>query len=163
MEKYIQMAMDMKMLDAVPISPDRIRFDLRALFKCRWGCEDYRSSRCGVRDTTMSERMEMVRLYQRILLVHSHDVRALGRTVLAIERQAFLDGSYFALALMSCNLCGECQVKKGEACLTPDKVRPCEAGFGIDIYATVRGVGLPIQVLPNKEEVPNRYGFILID
>ena len=75
--------------------------------------------------------------YDQILLVHSHDAKELSAAVLEIERRAFLDGHYFAFALRTCNLCSVCAVKQGDLCPTPDKVRPCEASFGIDVYKTV--------------------------
>ncbi len=46
---------------------------------------------------------------------------------------------------------------------TPEKVRPCDEGFGIDVYSTVRNVGLPCEVLQSNDAVQNRYGFVLID
>jgi predicted metal-binding protein len=39
MEKYIQTAKDLKMIDAKLITPAEISFDIRAKLKCRWGCE----------------------------------------------------------------------------------------------------------------------------
>ncbi len=48
-------------------------------------------------------------------------------------------------------------------CLFPDKVRPCDQIFGIDVYRTARNLGLPCQVLQNKNDIQNRYGFVLID
>jgi predicted metal-binding protein len=60
-------------------------------------------------------------------------------------------------------LCKTCAVDQGESCPTPEMVRPCDQSFGIDVYKTVRNQGLPCDVLQNKEDVQNRYGFVLID
>jgi predicted metal-binding protein len=98
-----------------------------------------------------------------VLLVHSHDARELSTVVLEVERAAFLDGHYFAFAIRTCNLCKICTVQKGEPCPTPDKVRPCDQSFGIDVYRTVRNLGLPCHVLQNKNGAQNRYGFVLLD
>ena len=54
-------------------------------------------------------------------------------------------------------------VLQGEPCPTPDKVRPCDQSFGIDVYKTVRNLGLPCDVLQNKNGVQNRYGFVLLN
>ena len=35
--------------------------------------------------------------------------------------------------------------------------------YGIDVYKTARSLGLPCQVLQNKEDVQNRYGLVLIE
>jgi predicted metal-binding protein len=165
MEKYIDLAKELQMVNALIISPKEIFFDMRAILKCRWGCEDFSDGniRCQNRGTAYQERVEMVKKYNRILLVHSHDARELSAAVLEIERIAFLDGYYFAFALRTCNLCRDCAVKQGDLCPTPDKVRPCEASFGIDVYKTARNLGLPCEVLQNKDDTQNRYGFVLIE
>ncbi len=41
MEKYVDLAKSMNMVNAVIISPKDVVFDIRALLKCRWGCDDY--------------------------------------------------------------------------------------------------------------------------
>jgi predicted metal-binding protein len=165
LEKYVRLAKELGMVNAVLISPADIFFDPRAVLKCRWGCEYYSedSIRCGTRNTTFDERCRMVRNYAHILLVHSHDAGALSRAVLQIERAAFLDGNYFAFAVRACNLCGVCAVKDGGTCVSPEKVRPCDQAFGIDVYRTVRVLGLDCEVLQSREDVQNRYGFVLLN
>lgn len=165
MEKYITLAKKLKMLNALIISPKEIFFDIRAILKCRWGCEDYfkESIRCHARGTTFEERVAMIKRYHHILLVHSHDARELSRAVLEIERTAFLDGYYFAFAVRFCNLCKVCQISQGKPCPTPEKVRPCDQSVGIDVYKTARNLGLPCKVLQDKKDPQNRFGFVLID
>jgi predicted metal-binding protein len=165
MEKYRRLAEELGMVNAVLISPQDIFFDIRAILKCRWGCEDFfqHSIRCHVRDTTYQERVEMVKRYSQILMVHSYDAREISKAVLEIERTAFLDGYYFSFAVRTCNLCRVCAVQEGKSCPTPDKVRPCDQSFGIDVYQTARNLGLPCEVLQSKNEVQNRYGFVLLD
>jgi predicted metal-binding protein len=165
MEKYIQLAKELGMVNAMIISPEDIFFDIRAILKCRWGCEDFfqESIRCHTRDTTYEERVEMIKKYEHILLAHSHDPKTLSEAVLEIERAAFLDGHYFAFAIRTCNLCDVCAVKEGNPCPTPEWVRPCDQSFGIDVYKTARNLGLPCNVLQNKKDIENRYGFVLID
>ena len=165
MEKYIRFAKELGMVEAVIISPQDLCFDIRAILKCRWGCEDFfnQTIRCHTRDTTYQERVEMIKRYNHILLVRSDDARALSQAVLEIERTAFLDGCYFAFAIRFCNLCKACAVKEGEPCPTPEKVRPCDQSFGIDVYKTVRNSGLPCEVLQSREDIQNRYGLVLID
>jgi predicted metal-binding protein len=164
-KKYKELARSLKAINAKIISPRDIIFDIRAILKCRWGCEDFSPDnvKCGTRGTTFQERVEMVKSYNHILLVHSHDARKLSATVLEIERRAFLDGYYFAFAIRFCNLCKICSVKSGKSCPTPEKIRPCDTSFGIDVYKTAHNLGLPCEVLQGKSDVQNRYGFVLID
>lgn len=165
LEKYVNLATDLKMLHAKLITPQDIFFDIRALLKCRWGCEDYyrRSPRCHDRETTYQERLEMVQRYRHLLLLHAHEAHELSKAVLEIERTAFLDGYYFAFGIRFCNLCKVCVADQGSPCPTPEKVRPCEQAFGIDVYKSARNLGLPCDVLQSKDDIQNRYGFVLLD
>jgi len=164
-EKYTEMAKSLNAINAKIISPQDIFFDFRAILKCRWGCEDFLPDniRCGTRGTTYQERVEMVKSYNHILLVHSHDARELSIAVLEIEKAAFLDGYYFAFAIRTCNLCKICAVQQGNPCPTPEKIRPCDQSFGIDVYKTARNLGLPCNVLQSKNDIQNRYGFVLLN
>ena len=164
-EKYVNLARELGMTNAIAIGPEHIFFDIRALLKCRWGCEygTGESPRCRSMDTSFSERVDIVRAYRHIILVHSHDAKAVSRAVLEIERTAFLDGCYFAFAIRACHLCETCAAEQGEPCPTPNKLRPCDSNFGIDVYKTAKNLGLPCEVLQHKEDVQNRYGFVLIE
>ena len=163
--RYIKIAKDMNIENALLIKPEDIFFDIRAILKCRWGCEDFykKTIKCGSRNTSFEEGMRMIRSYKDILLLHAHDGTDLSRAVLALERAAFLDGYYFAFGIRYCRLCKDCAVDQGKECISPDRVRPCDESLGIDVYKTARNQGLPINVLKNIDEQPNRYGFVLID
>jgi len=165
MKKYLQLAKKLKMEDAVLITPRQVCFDRRVMLKCRWGCDSNGndSLKCSARGTTFDERVEMIRGYSRILLLHAHDARLLTRAALEIERAAFLDGYYFACAMRCCNFCEICSLEQGKDCPFPEKIRPCDQLFGIDMYKTARQLGLPCRVLKKKGEQQNRYGLVLID
>lgn len=165
MERYIQLAKDLKMTDALLITPENIVFDIRAILKCRWGCEEHFAGniRCRTGDTSHDERLAMIKKYKNILLVHTHDAHELSKALLIIEQAAFHDGYYFAFALRFCHLCKKCLVAGGKDCPTPSKVRPCEAVFGIDVFKTARNLGLPCRPLQSENEQQNRYGFVLLD
>lgn len=55
MDKYIGLAKELKMLNAMIISHEDIHFDIRAILKCKWGCGDHlkESVKCHSRDTTI--------------------------------------------------------------------------------------------------------------
>ena len=152
------------MENAVVISPDDIVFDIRSLFKCKWGCEqsEKKTIKCDTRGTKYEDRLKMIKSYEKILLIHSHNAQDVSKAIIEIERAAFLDGHHFAFGVRYCNLCADCKVMKGENCPTPENIRPCEGIFSIDMFSTVRNLGLPINVLKNKDEQKNRYGFILM-
>jgi predicted metal-binding protein len=164
-DQHIKLAKNKGMLDALIISSSDICFDIRTQLKCAWGCDrDFTpNARCDSRGTSYEERVKMVKQYQTILLLHSQDARQLSKVILELEKIAFLDGYYLASALRCCNFCKDCQIKKGNDCIHPEKIRPCEALFGIDFFKTLPKLGLPIEVLQNKQATPNRYGFLLIE
>ena len=64
LDKYIQMAKDLKMANARIISPDDIYFDIRAILKCRWGCEDFfnQTIKCNTRNTSYRMRREWIKM-----------------------------------------------------------------------------------------------------
>ncbi|MCB2190251.1 MAG: DUF2284 domain-containing protein [Deltaproteobacteria bacterium] len=165
MRKYLNMAKELGMTNALVIGPEQIFFDPRAVLKCRWGCEDFakRTIKCGSRGLSHAECVKMISSYDNILLLHGHDGRQLSKAVLALERAAFLDGHYFAFGVRHCKLCKACALDQGKDCLQPEKVRPCDQAMGIDMYRTAREAGLPCQVLQSRDEQQNRYGFVLIN
>jgi predicted metal-binding protein len=165
MKKYIQLAKELNMKDAIVITPQQVYFDKRVVLKCRWGCDSKGSDnlRCGARDTTYDERIEIIRCYTRILFLYSHNARELTGASLEIERAAFLDGYYFASAIRCCCFCDTCILEQGKDCPYPEKIRPCDQLFGIDMYKTARQLGFPCHVLQNRDEQQNRYGLVLID
>ena len=104
----------------------------------------------------------MIKAFENVLIVHAHNGRDVSRAVLEIERQAFLDGHYFAFAVRYCSHCKRCAVEQDKPCVHPEKVRPCEAIFGIDVYKTAKLHDMPLYPLQDKEERENRYGFVFI-
>ncbi len=165
MEKYIQLADKNGARQALVISSHDMVFDRRAILKCRWGCEDQSEPhriKCGSRGIDFKEAQATIHEYEKILLIHGHDHVKLSRIARKIERAAFLDGHYFACAMHSCHLCRTCQIDLGKPCPWPHKIRPCDQSFGIDVYKTVQGLGLPCSPLQLETDIPNRYAFVLI-
>ncbi len=106
----------------------------------------------------------------------------IGRTVYALEQYAFYHGFYKALAFAAypCAYCEECvaEVSHGIAdlslkrnCPHAEWVRTSMEAVGIDVFATVSKLGLPIDVVPceNYEYGKiqhthlNSYGLLLLE
>ena len=90
-------------------------------------------------------------------------------TMYALEQRAFYLGYYksLAFAALPCIYCEECVAEelKGIAdlsikkdCRHAEKVRTSMEAVGIDVFATVRKLGLPIDVIPCKDE---KYGMVM--
>ena len=151
-DKYIQLAKNLNMVDARLITSEDIVFDIRAVMKCRWGCEDYfnRTIKCSTRGTSVEECRDMIKAYRDIIILHAHNGHDLSKAVLEIERTAFFDGHYFAFGIRYCNLCQKCAVNEGLDCPTPERVRPCDQSFGIDVYQTAVIRGCPFKCFTMK-------------
>jgi predicted metal-binding protein len=48
-------------------------------------------------------------------------------------------------------------------CRHPDLARPSMEAAGIDVFATVRAAGLPIEVVRSTDSPQNYYALILVD
>ncbi len=164
-EKYRAIAQRFNVTDILMVSPEQVVFDIRAVLKCRWGCDNakHKTIRCETNGLSIEERRQMIMAYRHIFLLHNNDAHDLTLACLELEKALFLDGYYFAFALRACNFCKDCNAKKGKECSHPGKVRPCEEMFGIDVYQTVKNAGLPINVLHDRDETQNRYGFVLVE
>jgi len=90
--------------------------------------------------------------------------RQVNLKLLKLEREVFLSGYYktFLLFMDSCELCESCPGSR-EKCLNPKQSRPSPEGMAIDVFATVRKLGYPIDVLKDYSEEMNRYAFLLIE
>ncbi len=84
--------------------------------------------------------------------------------LLKLEREVFLSGceKAFLLFLDSCNICAECSGTR-QTCKQPKLARPTPDALAMDVYATVRPLGYPIEVLARYDQPMNRYAFLLID
>jgi predicted metal-binding protein len=134
--------------------------------KCQYGCGGYgRCLTCPPYSPTPEETRAVLDCYRTALLVHcpgGGKWRSIREIAADLEREIFLAGHYKALAFGSgpCNLCEECNL---EHCLHPSQARPSMEAAGIDVYATARTNGFPIDVVTDHECPQNYYGLVLIE
>lgn len=167
LDAYIQKALDMGAADAVAFSLSDICFDSRTLLKCMFGCADWgKNHTCPSRENNVSlaEYREMLSRYQWGVIVHTHDKPLSQKISFALEGQAFRDGFYFAFSLSDCGLCSSCAALENAPCRNPRMARPAFHSVGIDVFKTVRQLGLPIETLsdPNTEE-QNWYSAVFVE
>ena len=154
-------AADAKVIDAASVvAAQWVRM------KCQFGCGGYgRRLTCPPYSPTPEQTRAMLGEYRVALLVHSPgggNWKSVKRIVSALEREIFLAGFYKAFALGSgpCDLCDNCNL---EACEHPHEARPAMEAAGIDVYATARGNGFPIEVVRDRTCPQNYYGLVLIE
>ena len=153
--------------------------------KCQFGCRHFaKRFTCPPYAPTPEETADTLKQYQRALLVefrnrHIDDTQegpnriSIHRLLFELERQAFLDGFYRAIAYAAgpCRLCPECPAEKLEnpslflkkACLNPKMARPSMEAAGIDVYQTVRQAGFEIHVVREKSEPYTSFGLVLLE
>lgn len=166
-ECYAARARDLGATDSVVFTIDDIVFDSRTLLKCMYGCPDWgKNHTCPSRpgNPTMAEYKEMLSRYKGGIIVHTHD-KALSQNIsFKIEGEAFRDGYYMAFSMSDCALCKTCAAVDNAPCRFMHKARPAFHSVGIDVYKTVRGLGLPIFTLTDADsEEQNWYSAVFID
>jgi predicted metal-binding protein len=162
--KFVQRACELGAIEAKIIDPGSVVVAPWVRLKCQYGCPHYNTRHCCPPHTpTPQQTEEVLACYTRALLLHSQGMEVSPtEIVIELEREIFLSGYYKALGFGAgpCWLCVKCNP---EECVHPLRARPAMEGCGIDVYATARANGFPIEVVRDRSEVPNRYGLILIE
>ena len=136
--------------------------------KCRYGCRGYgKRFSCPPYSPTPDETKRILAEYEHALMIRFTERDGFSsytpppgdpqttaawvhRSMLALERHAFLAGYYkaFSFSAHPCSICARCVLKDGgSVCLFRDQVRPSMEASGIDVYATAKRVGWSIRTL----------------
>ena len=163
MEKYVERAIELGAIDAKIIATKSIVTAAWVRMKCQFGCDDYNTSYCCPPNSPAPEQTRMVLdCYDNALFVHCQKDIAPTPMVATLEREIFLDGYYKALAL-GCGPCTLCKKCAPNGCIHSHQARPSMEACGIDVFATARNNGFPIEVLKDKSCLENCYGLVLIE
>lgn len=144
--------------------------------KCMFGCDDYgRVGSCPPNVPTVAECRAFFSNYSDCALFHfSRKVekpeerrpwsREVNRKLSKLERDVFLAGypKAFLMFMDSCRICADCPGTRAE-CRDPLSSRPSPEGMAVDVFATVRQSGYPIEVLTDYSQEMNRYAFLLVE
>jgi len=151
---------------AVRFSLADIVFDRRVVLKCIFGCGDFgRAHTCPYQRSplSMDEYRSIMSEYSWGVIIGCPDKPSSQRISYEIERLCYLDGYYFAFSLSDCGLCGLCAKANDEECRFPKKARPAFHAVGIDVFKTVRNLGLPIEVLKDETDRQHWYSAVFIE
>jgi predicted metal-binding protein len=163
-EAIIQRAKELGAVESKLIDPRTVVTAPWVRLKCQFGCPHYSTRLCCPPYTPTPEQFQKVlNCYKRAFLFHSRGMEVSpGEIAFELEQELFFQGFYKALSLGAgpCRLCKECNLQQ---CIHPLQARPAMEACGIDVYATVRANGYPIEVICDRTEIPNRYGLILIE
>lgn len=144
--------------------------------KCRFGCEDFgRSMSCPPHTPSVDECRRFFDEYSSAVIFHFSGrfddpedrfpwIREISNRLLSIEREVFLSGMHkaFVMTIDECQKCPEC-VDKPQDCRHPEGVRPNPEGLAVDLFATVRRHGYPLEVLTDYSQVMNRYALLMVE
>ena len=144
--------------------------------KCLYGCREYgHNAACPPNAPPVDACARFFREYQRAVVFHfaktverPEDRHAWGRKLnlelLKIEHEVFKAGfvKAFLLFFDSCGICLDCAEDRAD-CKEPKLSRPTPDAMAMDVYATVRKIGYPIEVLSDYGQEMNRYAFLLVD
>ena len=163
---FLELAQRMGAAHAVIFKVSDIEFDPRTILKCMFGCGDWgKGPTCPSRPGSLMpwDYRQIFEKYSWGVIVHSPDKKIAQQASLAIEREAFRNGYYFAFSLSDCALCQECAGLKGCACLNPKLARPAFHSVGIDVFKTVHKFDLPLKTLQSPDEPQNWYSAVFIE
>lgn len=147
------------------ISPTEVETAPWVRLKCRFGCSGFGQCLvCPPFTPTPDEMREVLDSYHRAILIHFDRKANIKAMIAELERDIFLRGAWkaFGLGASSCPFCRECDVEE-QQCRHPERARPSMEACGIDVFTTVKKLGLPIEVVRTTRQCPNFYGLILVD
>lgn len=158
------------------IEPNDIIVSQWVRMKCTFGCNEYgQNASCPPNVPSVSECQRFFSEYSAAVVFHfektvqlPEDRHAWSKKVdlglLELEREVFLSGyrKAFMMIVDSCSICADCTGAR-EECKSPRLARPTAEAMAVDVYATVRQYGYPIEVLTDYSEEMNRYAFLMIE
>ena len=151
-KSLIDTALSMGAIDAKIFKIGAIAFDSRTLLKCLYGCSGGMQYCPAARDTSsLIAYSDMIKKYEWGIIICTDDLETGQSITLELERAAFLEGYYFALAATECVNCEVCGYEEGKPCADKKKQRPPLYALGIDVYKTVRGLGWELDVVKEKD------------
>jgi predicted metal-binding protein len=171
-EAFCDEARQLGALDAFVVSPPRQVFTATWVpLRCQFGCSEYgQCLTCPPNAPKPDTTRKMLDEYGSAILLHGDRWNLVRKIAQALELKIFLAGYYKAFAFLCgpCDLCKTCVVvrqkgRKVTACQHPELARPAMEAAGIDVFATARAAGLPIEVVQNAKCPQNYYSLVLVE
>lgn len=161
--RFVDRALELGAAGAKLVDPASVVTAAWVRLKCQYGCGGYGGSLCcPPHSPTPEETRRVLDCYTRALLVHCKPGTGVKALVVALEREIFLAGYYraFAYGAGPCHLCDECSFA---GCRHAGQARPSMEASGIDVFATARANGFPLEVVTDRSCDQNYYGLVLVD
>jgi predicted metal-binding protein len=143
--------------------------------KCTFGCSDYGLGTCPPNTPSVNDCDRFFKEYESGLIIRINKFadkneypsdwsREITDKLLGIEKEIFLSGyqKVFLLNQTCCSICKKCPGNRVE-CKEKEKSRPSPESFAVDVYQTVRNVGMEINVVAESPAEMNRIAILLIE
>jgi predicted metal-binding protein len=169
LDEFCGLARRMGAHDAVLVAPRKVVTAAWVRMRCQFGCPVYGQCRtCPPHSPTPDATRKMLDEYQHGILLHGARTGHLREVARELELKVFLAGYYKAFAFLCgpCDLCKTCVVEKGRKplhCRHAEQARPAMEAAGIDVFATARAAGLPIDVITTPTCKQNYYALVLVE
>ena len=172
LEAFCNEARQAGALDAVVVSPPEQVFTATWVrLRCEYGCSEYgQCFTCPPYSPSPETTRRILNEYHVAILLHGSGTKPLRKIARALERQVFLAGYHKAFAFLCgpcdvCKTCAAARQKRGRVvgCKHRHLARPAMEAAGIDVFATARAAGLPIEVVRSRERPQDYYALVLVE
>ena len=161
--QFLEKAIELSAKESKIVDPSSIVTADWVRMKCQFGCGGYGSSYCCPPNTPRPEETrKVIDCYEKALLAHFAGDTGVTKAIVELEKAAFLSGFYKALSF-GAGPCSLCKICGDDGCKYPVLARPSMEACGIDVFATARSNGFPIEVITDRSCTGNYYGLLLID
>jgi predicted metal-binding protein len=157
------------------IDPSEIVVAQWVRVKCMFGCSDYGLGTCPPNTPSVDDCRKFFREYKHGIIIPlkifadknnypSDWSREMTDKLLLLEKDIFLSGypKTFLLNQTCCSVCKECPGNRTE-CKDKSHSRPSPESFAVDVYETIRNVGIEIHVIKESPSDIMRIAILLID
>ena len=153
----------------MPINPNEVVVGNWVRLKCQYGCPSYaKKLSCPPYSPTPEDTRKVLGEYSKAYIIgynrsifkeYGNDsfgeifpkaLKKIRKSILELEKYAFLSGYYksFTYGFCGpCTLCKQCSAENGDlTCKLPKESRPSMEAAGMDVFKTVRNLGLELEV-----------------
>jgi len=164
-QKWSVKAKDMGFKAAYTIKPKEVITGPWVRLKCEYGCPSYgKKLQCPPYTMTHQATKELLRSYSKaILLEGSPPLKEFHQSLLNLEKEAFLSGltRSFVFGAGPCPICETCPPEG--ICRHPNLARPSMEASGIDVYMTLKKIGVQLAPLKEKDHYVRYFGLLLLE
>jgi predicted metal-binding protein len=157
------------------IDPSEIIVAQWVRVKCMFGCSDYGLGTCPPNTPSVSECERFFREYSSGVIIRLNKYadkndypsdwsKEMTDKLLEVEKKIFLLGfpKVFLLNQTCCTICKRCPGTRIE-CKDKQRSRPSPESFAVDVYQTVKSVGMEIHVVADNPAEMNRIAILLVE